>query len=85
VNQERLPPLPSMVAGLRSTVCAVQRWVTIPLAEALETKESFRAVLCEISRCSLIAELSFGCGPAPEQQKLIVTYREADRFTPMTP
>src|SRR5262245_21656722 len=55
-----LPRLPSSGAGPKSTVCEVQRWVTVPVAEALETKERYvtlqaqtskdRETLCEVFR-----------------------------------
>jgi hypothetical protein len=34
-----LPPLPPMPGGPRSTICEVQRWITVPVAEALANGE----------------------------------------------
>lgn len=61
---ELMPPLPGTprpYSGPRSTVCEVQKWMTIPVAEALVTKERHvrsdnkpsgdpAAALCEVFR-----------------------------------
>ena len=42
-------PLPSMTPGPRSTVCEVQRWTKIPVAEALETNQRYVRSKGEVS------------------------------------
>jgi hypothetical protein len=45
-----LPRLPSIGAGPKSTVCEVQRWVTVPIAEAIEAKERYLSVHGQMSK-----------------------------------
>lgn len=56
-----MPPLPRKPTGPRSTVCEVQRWVTVTVAEAEEARERYvlidkrvsadaKNALCEVFR-----------------------------------